>query len=377
MAISATELAQELIRCPSITPIEAGVFNVLESVLQPLGFITHRVIFDEPGHDPVENLYARLGTQGPNLCFAGHTDVVPVGDAAAWQYPPFGAEIHNGVLYGRGAEDMKSAIASFIAAASRMGHPNGSISLLITQDEEGIAINGTRKMLGWLKEKGEVIDACVVGEPTNPDTLGEMIKIGRRGSMSFSITITGKQGHVAYPDRASNPVTKLVNILHTLKSHTLDNGTDHFPPSNLEITSIDVGNPTVNVIPARAEAKCNIRFNTHHTRESLEVWLHSVCKEFAPGAYSIDIRYTGDAFLNHNPTLAETMAKAVKVVTGKTPVLSTTGGTSDARFIKDICPVIEFGSTGRTPHQVDEHVEVEVIEKLADIYECFLRNYFA
>lgn len=375
-----TELAQALIRCPSVTPTEAGVFDLLESVLQPLGFTTHRVTFEEIGHDPVENLYARIGTAGPNLCFAGHTDVVPVGDALAWRYPPFGGEIHDGFLYGRGAEDMKGAVAAFITAAARelaRGEVKGSISLLITQDEEGIAINGTRKMLDWLKEKGEVIDACLVGEPTNPDKLGEMIKIGRRGSMSFSIEVGGKQGHVAYPERANNPVTPLIHILHALKSHPLDNGTEHFPPSNLEITSVDVGNPTVNLIPARAVAKCNIRFNTHHTRESLENWLRATCERFAPGAYGITIQYTGDAFINRHPEITNHLSEAVKQVTGRTPVLSTTGGTSDARFIKDICPVIEFGTTGHTPHQVDERVEVTVLEELANIYERFLQKYFA
>ncbi len=377
MAINATALAQSLIRCPSVTPVEAGVFGVLQQVLTELGFTVHRVTFDEAGTESVENLYARRGTTGPNLCFAGHTDVVPVGDALAWKYPPFGAEIHDGILYGRGAEDMKSAIASFIAATSRISEVGGSISLLITQDEEGIAINGTRKMLDWLKEKGETLDACVVGEPTNPERLGDMVKIGRRGSMSFTITVTGKQGHVAYPERAKNPVTSLISILHTLKAHTLDQGTEHFPPSNLEVTSIDVGNPTVNMIPARAEAKCNIRFNTHHSRASLESWLHATCKQFAGDAYKIDVAYTGDAFLNHDEHLIATMVEAAQNVTGITPVLSTTGGTSDARFIKDICPVIEFGTTGHTPHQVDEHVSVEVIEQLADIYERFIRNYFA
>lgn len=377
MSLNVTELAQTLIRCPSVTPVEAGVFDVLEAVLKPLGFVVHRVTFDETGTESVENLYARRGGEGPNLCFAGHTDVVPVGDALAWRYPPFGAEIHDGILYGRGAEDMKGAIAAFVAAVSRVQANTGSISLLITQDEEGIAINGTRKMLDWLKANGEHIDACIVGEPTNPNTLGEMIKIGRRGSISFTITVGGKQGHVAYPERAKNPVTPLIHILHALSSYTLDNGTENFPPSNLEITSVDVGNPTVNVIPARAEAKCNIRFNTLHTRASLEAWLHEVCQRYAPDAYGIDIRYTGDAFLNHNPVLADTLAAAVKDITGLTPVLSTTGGTSDARFIKDICPVIEFGTTGHTPHQVDEHVAVAVLEDLSRIYERFIERYFS
>ncbi len=380
MSLDVITLTQALIRCPSVTPVEAGALSVIEAALVPLGFTVHRVTFEEAGTESVENLYARYGTSAPNLCFAGHTDVVPVGDAAAWKFPPFGAEIHAGVLYGRGAEDMKGAIAAFIAATAQVISSEsikGSLSFLITQDEEGIAINGTRKMLDWLKAKGEVIDACIVGEPTNPEKLGEMVKIGRRGSISFTITTEGKQGHVAYPERAENPVTSLITILHALKSHTLDEGTEHFPPSNLEITSVDVGNPTVNVIPARASAKCNIRFNTHHTRDSIEAWLHATCAQFAAGKYSIDVRYTGDAFLNHNPDLAAHMVAAAQEVTGLIPVLSTTGGTSDARFIKDICPVIEFGTTGHTPHMVDEHVSVAVLEDLTRIYERFIARFFA
>jgi succinyl-diaminopimelate desuccinylase len=377
MTLDVVTLTQDLIRCPSVTPTEAGVFDVLESVLTPLGFTVSRVVFEEEGTAPVANLYARYGTVSPNICFAGHTDVVPAGDESAWRFPPFSAHIQDGVLYGRGAEDMKGAIAAFIVAAEEViaaGEVKGSLSLLITQDEEGIAINGTRKMLSWLKERGETLDACVVGEPTNPERLGEMIKIGRRGSISFTITVEGTQGHVAYPERADNPVTRLVAILHALQSHTLDNGTEHFPPSNLEVTSIDVGNPTVNMIPARASASANIRFNTLHTRDSIEQWIHSICAVHAPDRYSFNVRYTGDAFLTHAPALAEAMSHAAHKVTGIAPVLSTTGGTSDARFIKDVCPVIEFGTTGHTPHQCDERVVISVLQQLAQIYALFLRD---
>lgn len=381
MQLDVIALAQALIRCPSVTPDSEGVMDVLESALAAIGFSVHREIFHEDGAAPVENLYARIGETSPNICFAGHTDVVPVGDEAAWSYPPFGAEIHDGVLYGRGAEDMKGAIAAFIAAVARFVnsgmHKNGSISLLITQDEEGIAINGTRKMLAWLKARGELMDACIVGEPTNPEMLGDMIKIGRRGSISFTLHVLGKQGHVAYPERARNPITSLVEILHALKSHRMDEGTEHFPPSNLEITSIDVGNPTGNVIPQSANAMFNIRFNTLHSRSSLESWVHETCKRFAGDNYSLEIRFTGEAFLTDNPNLTQTLMAAIHEVTGKTPALSTTGGTSDARFIKDMCPVIEFGTTGHTPHMVNECVRIDVLQQLSAIYETFLRRYFA
>lgn len=372
------QLTQSLIRCPSITPVTAGVFDVLESALAPLGFTTHRVTFEEAGTDPVDNLYARLGTSGPNFCFAGHTDVVPTGDESAWTHPPFAAEIHNGYLYGRGAEDMKGAIAAFIAAVARFGMPgSGSISLLITQDEEGIAINGTRKMLDWLKERGETIDACIVGEPTNIEQLGDTVKVGRRGSAYFDITVHGKQGHVAYPERADNPVTRLTNILHALKAEPMDAGSGPFPPSNLEVTSIDVANPTRNLISANASALINVRFNILHTGESLEAWVRSICDRFAPGAYTLTTRISGNAFLTENPHLTGLVSAAVHEVTGITPDLTTGGGTSDARFIKDICPVVEFGTTGFTPHQVDERVEVKVLEQLSLCYEAMLRRYFA
>ena len=395
-----TTLASALIACPSVTPQTAGVFDVLEHFLKPLGFTVHRVTFGE-GEDAVENLYARLGTSEPNFCFAGHTDVVPAGDVAAWSVPPFEPKIVNSELVGRGAEDMKGAIAAFMVAvreflqangtvrsaskprsewvsgeAAKGGLPPfGSISFLITQDEEGNAIHGTKPMLKWLAEKGEKLSHCLVGEPTNPDFLGEMIKIGRRGSVSFMLLVRGVQGHAAYPERADNPVTRILNMLHALKSTKLDEGTEHFPPSNLEVTSIDVGNPTTNIIPANASARFNIRFNDKHTSASLTEWVKKTCSEF--GEVTLSHHVTGEAFLNHDEKLQKIVVDAVKTVTGKTPALSTTGGTSDARFIKDVCPVIEFGTTGRFAHQVDERVEVVTLEGLAKVYQRILENYFS
>jgi succinyl-diaminopimelate desuccinylase len=395
------EIASDLIRCPSVTPTTAGVFDVIEAYLKPLGFIAHRATFEAEGFDTVENLYLRFGTQAPNFCFAGHTDVVPPGNVASWTVPPFSPHIIGGELYGRGAEDMKGAIAAFMVAAKNfiqdldpavrsVSEPlaagvsvseggktpfKGSISLLITQDEEGWAVNGTRKMLDWLKDKGEILTHCLVGEPTNPDTLGEMVKNGRRGSVSFHITVNGKQGHVAYPARADNPVTRLVNMLHALKAEPIDAGNEHFPPTNLEISSVDVGNPTYNVIPATAEARVNVRFNNIHSSKDIE---SIVRKRIAPfGTADIVVRVTGEPFLTRDEKLIEVVTNAVKDITGIMPVLSTTGGTSDARFIKDFCPVIEFGTTGKTPHMVDERVSIETLEGLVDIYGRVLSRYFA
>ncbi len=389
MTIDPIQLAQDLIRCPSITPQDAGVMDVLQGALASLGFTVTRKIFHEDGFEDTENLYARLGTQAPNLCFAGHTDVVPVGDEAGWRFPPFEPTLHGGHLYGRGAEDMKGAVACFVTAVSRFlqesrvqtsefseGAFAGSISLLITNDEEGIAINGTKKMLEWLAQQGEKLDACVVGEPTNPVVLGEMLKVGRRGSLTCTLSVRGKQGHVAYPELADNPVTHLVAMLHALKSHTLDEGTEFFPPSNLEVTSIDVGNPAVNVIPAVATAKFNIRFNNLHTGAAIEQWIHDTCKAVNTH-YELHARLSGEAFLTENKAFTDVMVAAVQRATGRTPKLSTTGGTSDARFIKDYCPVVEFGTTGRTPHMVDENVSLDTLMQLTDVYVEMLRGYFS
>lgn len=372
------ELTKALIRCPSVTPTTAGVFDVIENFMKPAGFTAERVTFSEEGQDTVENLWLRYGTGTPHFCFAGHTDVVPPGDPSLWTSPPFAPEVRDGELYGRGAEDMKGAIACFMMAAKNFVTANpdfkGSLSLLITQDEEGWAVNGTRKVLEWLKARGEIPDHCLVGEPTNPDKLGQMVKHGRRGSVSFLIQVNGKQGHVAYPDLADNPVTRLVNMLHALKSEPIDRGNAHFPATNLEISSIDVGNPTYNVIPAKAEARVNVRFNDMHTSKDIEAWVR---KKIAPfGNPDITVRVTGESFLNKDQKLAHLVVNAVKSVTGTLPVLSTTGGTSDARFIKDYCPVIEFGTTGRTAHMVDERVEVTTLLGLVDIYQKVIAEYF-
>ncbi len=382
MTLEVIDIAKALIACPSVTPKEAGVLDVLSGYLEPLGFTIWRETFHEDGYENVENLYARLGTGSPNLCFAGHTDVVPAGDESAWDSPPFEPTVKEGYLYGRGAEDMKGAIAAFVAAVSRFKETgiwdsaSGSISFLITGDEEGIAINGTRKMLDWLKGKGEQIDHCLVGEPTNPNHMGEMIKIGRRGSALFDVTVRGMQGHVAYPDRADNPIPRLIEILYELEHHPLDKGTEFFPPSNLEITTVDVQNSTDNLIPAAAHARFNIRFNDLHSGASLEKWATEICRKHDENV-ELNCRISGEAFRNHDETLTQAVVAAVKKVTGHTPALSTTGGTSDARFIKDVCPVIECGTTGRTAHAVNENVSLKTLEQLAEIYTAFLANYFA
>jgi succinyl-diaminopimelate desuccinylase len=372
-------LTQALIRCPSVTPADAGALDVLVRALKPLGFVCHRLRFEAEGTPPIDNLYARLGTSGPNLCFAGHTDVVPPGDPAAWGADPFAGKIADGKLYGRGSSDMKAAIAAFVAAVSRRlaaeGAPSGSISLLITGDEEGPAINGTRKVLDWLVERGEVLDACIVGEPTNPNYLGEMIKVGRRGSMMGYLTVHGTQGHVAYPHLADNPLPRLVRMLAALTAEPLDRGNDHFQPSTLALTTIDVGNPADNVIPAKGSASFNIRFNDEHTSETLKNWIKRKCDSVG-GPYDLAFRVSGESFLTLPGRLSDLVAGAVQRVTGHRPELSTTGGTSDARFIKNHCPVVEFGIVGQTMHKVDEHVSVGDVERLTDIYEAVIDGFF-
>ncbi len=386
-AIDPVALAGALIRCPSVTPADAGALDVVQQAVQPLGFTCHRLRFSEAGTPDIDNLYARLGDGAPNLCFAGHTDVVPPGDQDAWQHGPFSGAVADGHLHGRGAADMKGAIACFIAAASRLvaedGPPAGSISLLITGDEEGPSINGTRKMLDWLADHGERLDHCVVGEPTNPETLGEMIKIGRRGSMTCAVTVKGVQGHTAYPHRADNPAHRLVTLLHALAAQPLDQGSAHFEPSTLQISSIDIGNPAPNVIPAQAHATFNIRFNDLHSSDSLTERVRSVCKEAMGGArdpavgFELDVRVSGESFLTPPGGLSDLIANAAEAVTGQRPTLSTSGGTSDARFIKDHCPVAEFGLVGQTMHKVDEQVAVADLQALSDIYLGMLRAYFA
>ncbi|AUN30995.1 succinyl-diaminopimelate desuccinylase [Niveispirillum cyanobacteriorum] len=379
MTIDPVALTQDLIRCPSVTPADAGALGVLQRVLEQMGFTCTRLVFEEAGTDPVDNLYARLGTGSPNFCFAGHTDVVPVGDAAAWTVDPFAAEIINGKLYGRGTSDMKGAIAAFTSAVKsfldRNGTPDGSISLLITGDEEGPSINGTRKVLDWMQANGEVIDACLVGEPTNPRVMGDMMKIGRRGSVTATLTAYGAQGHVAYPHLADNPLPRLTKALSMLADSPLDEGTPHFQPSTLAITTIDVGNPASNVIPAKGTAKFNIRFNDLHTPKSLEAHILDVLEEVG-GTWDLKMAVSGEAFLTPPGALVATVAGAVTAVTGKTPELSTSGGTSDARFIKNFCPVVEFGLVGQTMHKVDEHVDVADIRTLAAIYDRVLADFF-
>ena len=377
--IDPVTLAQDMIRCNSVTPADGGTLDVLQWSLEDLGFKCHRLVFGGDGTDEVQNLYARWGTQQPNLCFAGHTDVVPVGDRTAWTTDPFGGQIEDGKLFGRGASDMKSAVAAFVAACSRLlaeGGPNGSLSLLITGDEEGPAINGTKKVLEWMKDSGEMIDACIVGEPTNPNRLGEMIKIGRRGSVTADIVVQGTQGHVAYPHLADNPISRLIKMLAALMAEPLDEGTDHFQPSNLEVTTIDVGNPATNVIPSEARARINIRFNDLQSSDGLTQWMTKTLDSIG-GTYTLGIRVTGEAFLTPPGSLSDLLAQSVKARLGVEPELSTTGGTSDARFIKDYAPVAEFGLIGSTMHKVDEHVAVEDIVALSDIYEDLIGRYFA
>ncbi len=378
-------LAQALIRCPSVTPVEGGALDLLERELSALGFQCHRLTFSEEGTADVENLYARLGTTGPNLCFAGHTDVVPVGDEAAWSSEPFSGEIRDGELFGRGATDMKGAIAAFVAAAAGYleGRDalNGSISLLITGDEEGPSINGTRKVLQWLAQRGETLDACIVGEPTNPAALGEMIKIGRRGSLQARLKVSGVQGHTAYPHLADNPVHHLVRMLHAVTAEPLDEGTKHFQPSTLQISTFDVANPAGNVIPASATAAFNIRFNDKHSGASLEAWLREtfdgLIAEAPRASYDLTVSISGESFLSPPGPLSDLLADAAETVTGRRPELSTTGGTSDARFIKDHCPVAEFGLISQTMHQVDERVPTAAVEELTEIYRRVLEGYFA
>lgn len=383
MTSDTVRLAQALIRQPSVTPDNGCGAGVMREYLEPLGFTCHDLVFSDE-NETVHNLYARIGEGSPNFCFAGHTDVVPPGNLAAWREDPYAAIIDEGRLYGRGAEDMKGATAAFAVATARFlakyggRPPKGSISFLLTGDEEGPGINGTPRMLDWLREHGEPLDVCLVGEPTNPETLGEMVKIGRRGSIITQLAVHGKQGHVAYPDLADNPVTKLIAILHTLKAEKLDEGTVYFPPSNLEVTTVDVGNPSVNVIPEAARATFNIRFNDLHHSDDLKRWIESVCRQICgEGGYQLHFRVSGEAFLTPPGELSTLVVDAIRRVTGIEPALSTTGGTSDARVIKDYCPVIEFGATGRTPHMVNEYVLVEDLEKLADIYEAILLDYFA
>ena len=377
-------IARDLLRCPSVTPAEGGALAYLQELLSKAGFTVHRTTFAEPDTESIDNLYARIGTAKPNLVFAGHSDVVPPGDDTAWQHPPFAGAVADGMLYGRGAVDMKGGIACFVAAAldylaANGGAPRaGSISLLITGDEESVAINGTVKLLQWAAERGESFDHCILGEPSSREVLGDTIKAGRRGSLNGTLIVRGRQGHVAYPDRADNPIRGLMTLMAALAA-PLDQGSAHFDPSNLEFTSVDVGNPTVNLIPGEARARFNIRFNDHHSQDSLKALVDHRAQAAAGGR----IRYAfewlpsnADAFLTAPGPFTDLAMAAIKGVTGRQPQISTTGGTSDARFIKNYCPVLEFGLVGQTMHAVDECAPVADLIGLTAIYRRIIEKYF-
>jgi succinyl-diaminopimelate desuccinylase len=374
-ALDAAALAAALIRRPSVTPHDEGALDILAAALKQLGFACERLEFEG-----IRNLYARRGSSGPNLCFAGHTDVVPAGKAETWSFDPFGGSVRDGMLCGRGAVDMKGAIAAFVAAAARCvgaraGELPGSISLLITGDEEGEAVNGTRKVLEWLAARGERIDACIVGEPTSANGLGDTIKIGRRGSLTGRLTVHGVQGHTAYPHLADNAAHRLVAMLHALTTAELDRGSEHFQPSSLQVATIDVGNPAANVIPASAQAVFNIRFNDRWSSDALKAWLAERL-DATGGRYALDVSVSGESFLTTPGPLAGRLGEAIRRVTGRTPELSTSGGTSDARFIHAYCPVAEFGLVGQTMHKVDERVDLADLARLTEIYRVFLDLFF-
>ena len=384
MTADPVAIARDLVRCRSVTPEDGGALAYLQNVLAKAGFTVHRMTFAEAGTAPIDNLYARIGTEKPNLVFAGHTDVVPPGDEAAWRHPPFAGEIAADKLYGRGAVDMKGGIACFVAAATDYlatngGKPKrGSISLLITGDEESVAVNGTIKLLQWAAERGETFDHCILGEPSNVETLGDTIKAGRRGSLNGTLIVTGRQGHVAYPDRADNPIRGLVTLIAALQA-PLDDGSAQFAPSNLEFTSIDVGNPTVNLIPGEARALFNIRYNDRHSQAALKALLEQRAHDAAAGRVHYAFEWlpsNADVFVTKPGPFTDLAAAAIAEVTGRQPKLSTTGGTSDARFIKDYCPVLEFGLVGQTMHSVDECTPVADLVTLTAVYRRIIEKYF-
>ena len=384
MTADPVAIARDLVRCRSVTPEDGGALAYLQSVLANAGFTVHRMTFAEPGTAPIENLYARIGSEKPNLVFAGHTDVVPPGDEAAWRHAPFAGEIAGDKLYGRGAVDMKGGIACFVAAsadylAANGGKPKrGSISLLITGDEESVAVNGTVKLLQWAAGRGEKFDHCILGEPSNVETLGDTIKAGRRGSLNGTLVVTGRQGHVAYPDRADNPIRGLVTLIAALQA-PLDDGSAQFAPSNLEFTSIDVGNPTVNLIPGEARARFNIRYNDRHSQAALKMLLERRAHDAAAGRVHYAFEWqpsNADVFVTKPGPFTDLAAAAIAEVTGRKPKLSTTGGTSDARFIKDYCPVLEFGLVGQTMHSVDECTPVADLVTLTAVYRRIIEKYF-
>jgi len=376
-------IARELIRCRSVTPDEGGALAYLQGLLSRAGFEVHRAVFAEPGTAPVDNLYARIGTSRPNLLFAGHTDVVPPGNEGAWSHPPFAGEIAGNRLYGRGAVDMKGGIACFAAAAidylaTHDGKPNGSISLLITGDEESVAVNGTVKLLKWAAERGESFDHCILGEPSNVEVLGDTIKAGRRGSLNGALIVTGRQGHVAYPERADNPIRGLMSLMAALQA-PLDEGSEHFSPSHLEFTSVDVGNTTVNLIPGEARARFNVRYNDRHSQTALKTLIEHRAKAAAGGRVHYSLEWqpsNADVFVTKPGPFTELAVAAIADITGRQPKLSTSGGTSDARFIKNYCPVLEFGLVGQTMHQTDESTPVQDLVTLTAIYRRIVEKYF-
>jgi succinyl-diaminopimelate desuccinylase len=385
MTADPVTIARDLIRCRSVTPEEGGALDYLQEVLGQAGFAVHRATFAEPGTAPVDNLYARTGIERPNLMFAGHTDVVPPGDETAWKHPPFAGEIAADALYGRGAVDMKGGIACFVAAAldylnANGGKPNkGSLSFLITGDEEGVAVNGTVKLLQWAAARGETFDHCIVGEPSSLEDLGDTIKVGRRGSLNGTLIVTGRQGHVAYPDRADNPIRGMAVLIAALQG-PLDEGSEHFDPSNLEFTTVDVGNRTVNLIPGEARARFNIRYNDRHSAIALKTLIERRAQAAAGGRVRYALEWqpsNADVFLTKPGPFTELASAAVAEVTGRKPKLSTTGGTSDARFIKDYCPVLEFGLVGQTAHQVDECAPLGELVALTAIYRRIIECYLA
>lgn len=385
MAADPVEIARALIRCPSVTPEEGGALACLADLLGNAGFTVHRVKLTSPDTPDVENLYARFGTKGPNFCFAGHTDVVPPGDATRWRFPPFEGAIRDGLLHGRGAVDMKGGVAASVAAALDLVAAQGtalpgSVSFLITGDEEGPAINGTEKLLRWLADRDERIDHCVLGEPSSRAALGDMVKIGRRGSLSGTLTVHGKQGHVGYPHLAENPIRGMVRLLDALMAQPLDAGTDHFQASNLEVVTVDVGNTAFNVIPAEATARFNVRFNDLWMPATLKAEIERRLRTAAGNEvrWSVDfVERASDSFLTAPGAFVDLVTASIEATTGRTPELSTTGGTSDARFIKDYCPVIEFGPVGTSMHQTDEAVPVEELHALTRVYGGILERYFA
>ena len=378
-------LLQGLIRCKSVTPAEGGALTYLEDLLSTHGFVCHRLIFRQEGTPDVENLFARIGSAAPHLCFAGHTDVVPEGIVESWTHAPFSGVVSDGFVHGRGACDMKGSVAAFAAAAidfvkASRGKFKGSISFLITGDEEGPAINGTVKVLKWMEENGHIPDHCIVGEPSCVDRLGDTIKIGRRGSMSFAVTVEGKQGHAAYPHKADNPIPKLARFIDRIAAARLDGGNDHFDPSTLAVTTFDVGNPAGNVIPSRATAKFNIRFSTEHSFASLRAWVDeqiAQVKGEMGGAWSVSATEGADAFITEPGRFVGLVQDAVERETGVLPKLSTSGGTSDARFVKDYCPVLEFGPTNATIHQTDERIAVDELRATQAIYGRIIADYFS